>query len=463
MKPPLRARPVWLGLLAALALPRVIAAQAPPPDRAALQAAIDSIALAPIRAGTAAGMSIAVVRGEDPILMRGYGSADLEFAVPMPDRAIYEIGSLTKQFTAAAILQLVEQGLVRLDADITDYLPDYPTRGVRISIRRLLDHTSGIPNFTGLPDIDVLMRQKLPPDSIVAAFKDLPLDFQPGDGQSYSNSGYFLLGLVIEQVSGQSYADYVSNNLFRRAGMTDSRYCSENAVMRRRAHGYAVDSTGFVRAAYLDHTWPFSAGSLCSTVEDLVAWTRALHHGGILGPAALREMTTPDTLNDGTRLRYAKGLSVTEFNGHLAIAHMGGINGFMSQLSYFPEADLTIAVLVNTEGPTVPEALAAEIADLVLPPRPPRPQPLDIAPSLVTGVYRRSGANDLTVASDSLGLTVRVGSGAARRLIYAGNLTFLRYRTVYRFLRVGDAITAVRRDAVYSNSLYRKDDGTTPG
>lgn len=458
MRRPALVLTLWLGLAATPIGARVVAAQVP--RRARLGAAIDSIALAPIRAGKVAGMSVAVVRGRDTIRMRGYGFADLEFDVPTPDRAIYEIGSVTKQFTAAAILQLVERGLVRLDADVTEYLPGYPSHGARISIRQLLNHTSGIHNYTDIPSIHVLMRQQLPRDSIVAVFKELPLDFPPGDRLSYTNSAFFLLGMVIERVTGRPYAEYVRDSLFHRAGMADSRYCSENAVVRRRAHGYDMDSTGLVRAAYLDQVWPFSAGSLCSTVGDLVAWTRALHHGGILGPAAYRELITPDTLNDGTRLRYAKGLAVAEAGGHLVIGHGGAINGFLSELRYYPEADLTIVVLMNTLGPVGPGSVVTAIADRILPPRPPAPRALDVAPQLLAGTYRGSGPDSqtvVTIAGDSLGLTARVDTGAVDRLTYLGDLKFADGRTVYRFARVGDAITAVRRDAVYANAEFRRE------
>ncbi len=408
-------------------------------------------------------MSVAVVQGKDTIVMRGYGLADLEFDVPTPERATYEIGSLTKQFTAAAVLQLVEQGRVRLDAPITDYLPNYPMHGANVTVRHLLNHTSGIHNYTDLPGFGVMTRKKLSRDSIVAVFKDLPLDFPPGEAMSYSNSAFFLLGVLIEQVSGQSYATYIHDHLFARAGMSDSRYCSENAVVKGRAHGYDTDSTGLVQAAYIDQNWPFSAGSICSTVGDLVAWTWALHHGTMLSPAAYRELITPDTLNDGTRLRYAKGLSVAEFNGHMAFEHVGGISGFLSELRYYPETELTIAVLMNTTGPNGPVEVANTIADRLLPPRPIVAHKLDIRPGIVIGTYRGSGPDSqtvLSVARDSQGLTVQVDTGKASLLTYVGNLTFADGRTLFRFYRTGDVVSAVRMDEVYGNALFRRAKGT---
>jgi CubicO group peptidase (beta-lactamase class C family) len=456
-----RLRTAWTVAFLATALPAITTAQTSARD--ALRSAIDSIASAPIKEGKVAGMSVVVVQGNDTIIMRGYGLADLELDVPTPDRASYEIGSVTKQFTAAAILRLVEQGRVRLDAAITDYLPEYPTHGARITVRHLLNHTSGIHSYTSLPNFMVLTRKKMPRDSIVAAFKDLPLDFQPGEAMSYSNSAFFLLGVLIEKVSGRSYASYIHDSLFARAGMPDSRYCSENAVVKRRAHGYDTDSTGLVLAAYLDQSWPFSAGGLCSTVGDLAAWTRALHHGGILGPAAYRELISADTLNDGTRLRYAKGLAIAEIHGHPAIAHAGGIPGFLSELRYYPEADLTIAVLMNTIGPKDPQEVANAIADRLLPARPAVAHRLDVKPESVVGQYRGTGPDSqtvLTFARDLQGLTVQVDTGKTNSLTYTGNLTFAQGQTLFRFLKTGDGINAVRRDEVYGNTLFRRDGGT---
>ncbi len=456
-----RLRTAWTVAFLATALPAITTAQTSAFD--ALRSAIDSIASAPIKEGKVAGMSVVVVQGNDTIIMRGYGLADLELDVPTPDRANYEIGSVTKQFTAAAILQLVEQGRVRLDAAITDYLPEYPTHGARITVRHLLNHTSGVHSYTSLPGFMDLTRKKMPRDSIVVAFKDLPLDFEPGEAMSYSNSGFFLLGVLIEKVSGRSYASYIHDSLFVRAGMPDSHYCSENAVVKRRAHGYDTDSTGLVLAAYLDQSWPFSAGGLCSTVGDLVAWTRALHHGGILGPAAYRELITADTLNDGTRLRYAKGLAIAEIHGHLAIAHGGGIPGFLSELRYYPEADLTIAVLMNTVGPKGPQEVANAIADRLLPARPVVAHRLDVKLESVVGQYRGTGPDSqtvLTFARDSQGLTVQVDTGKTNSLTYTGNLTFAQGQTLFYFLKRGDGINAVRQDEVYGNTLFRRVGGT---
>ena len=291
----------------------------PTRDRGRLIAAIDSLAAEALKGGQVAGLSIAVVRERDTLLLKGYGKADLELDVPTPDRGIYEIGSVTKQFTAVAILQLQEQGKLSLDDELTKYLPSYPMQGHRVTLRRLLDHTSGIAGYTELPDFDAVSVRALPRDSLVALFSAKPFAFAPGEAEVYNNSAYFLLGLIIEKVSGIPYEKYVQQYLFARAGMADSRYCSNRDVVARRVHGYDFDNGRLTLAKYLDFTWPYAAGSLCSTAGDLVAWTRALHGGRLLGPAAYRELITPGTLTDGTRLRYAKGVVVDSVAGHRAI------------------------------------------------------------------------------------------------------------------------------------------------
>lgn len=381
--------------------------------------------------------------------------------MPTPERAIYEIGSLTKQFTAAAILQLQEQGKLSLDDEVTRYLPDYPTHGHRITIRRLLDHTSGIRGYTELPEFGTFSMRKLPRDSLVALFGAKPLDFVPGEAMVYSNSAYFLLGLVIEKVSEVPYEEYVRKNLFERAGMRDSRYCSERAVVKRRAHGYDMSPLGLLRAAYLDHTWPYSAGSLCSTAWDLVAWNQALHGGQILSSDSYRELITPGTLNDGTRLRYAKGLVVDSMLGRRVIHHGGGINGFLSDLKYFPDDTLTIAVLINTAGPVAPGAISRSIAELILGKRSQARVPFRGRVEDYVGEYRGVGRGRelvVKIAADSAGkgLTVQVGDAAPSPLVYLGGETFERESARFSFVREGGSVTKLGADLVSVYSILKR-------
>lgn len=418
-------------------------------DRARFAAAVDSIVAAALKPGASAGAAVAVVRGADTLVLRSYGYADVEFDVPMPERAVFEIGSVTKQFTAAAVLQLAEQGKLSLDDDLTKYLPGYPTRGQRVTVRRLLDHTSGIRSYTEVPGFEAMQARKLPRDSLVALFAAEPFDFAPGAEMSYNNSAFFLLGLIVERVSGTSYADYVRRNLFDRAGMPDSRYCGERAVFRRRAHGYQPDSTGLARAAYMDHTWPFAAGSLCSTVNDLVAWNAALHGGRVLGPRAYAELVTPGTLADGTRLRYAKGLAVDSALGRRRLHHSGGIYGFVSELAYYPDDRTSVVVLLNTSGSASPPAMALAIAEALY--GRPAPRAGRFAGDLAqfAGDYRGAKPGPtVRVAVDSGALTLRTATGAAAPLRYVGGDTFEAGSGRYTFLRDGGRVTRVRADNV---------------
>ncbi|MDP7608703.1 MAG: serine hydrolase domain-containing protein [Candidatus Marinimicrobia bacterium] len=338
--------------------------------------AIDDIANEAMNTGKVAGISVGVAYG-DSEFFKGYGKADLELDVATPDNAIYEIGSVTKQFTAASIIKLAEEGKIDLNADIRKYLgrdtefPDkkgYNTQGHIIPVIRLLDHTSGIKGYTEMPSARPLFVQDLPRDSLVSLFSEHPFDFPPGEQMIYNNSAYFLAGLIIEKVSGKTYADYVEENFFKPLGMDNSSYCSNQAIWKNRAHGYDTDKEtgGMIHKGYIVHSVPYAAGSLCSTVRDLVKWNQALHKGGILSNSVYRQMITPGQLNDGTVLRYAQGLSLTKVANRKAIHHGGGINGFLSQSLYFPEEDLTVVVLVNTAGPISPSQLAENIATKIL-------------------------------------------------------------------------------------------------
>jgi CubicO group peptidase (beta-lactamase class C family) len=431
-------------ILASLPCASDVCAQSTP----RIAAAVDSLAVDALKGGQAAGLSIAVVHGRDTLVLKAYGKADLELDVPTPDRAVYEIGSVTKQFTAVAMLQLAEQGKLSLDDELTKYLPRYPVQGHRVTLRRLLDHTSGIPGYTEMPEFGPISVRTLPRDSLVDIFAAKPFGFAPGEAQVYNNSAYFLLGLIIEKVSGLSYENYVQRYLFDRAGMPDSHYCSNTAVVPRRAHGYDFNGGRLQLASYVDFTWPYSGGSLCSTAGDLVAWTRAMHGGTLLGSAAYRELITPGTLNDGTRLRYAKGLSVDSILGHHVIEHDGGIPGFRTELAYFPDDTLTVAVLINTEGPVDPARIAQSIAALILGDRTPKPVAFRGHTADYVGEYRGVGRGRelvLKVAADTAnGLTLAVRDGPARRLEYGGGETFREGRARYTFVRDAGRVTKLR-------------------
>ncbi len=342
---------------------RPAAAQAPGtarPAAASLARVADSIAAEAVRDGRAVGVSLAVLRGEDTVLVRGYGAADAEAGTPVTPATVFRIGSVTKQFTAAAIMRLAEAGRLSLDDTIGAHLPGYPTQGHTVTIRHLLNHTSGIRSYTAMPAWRQRMTERLHPDTLVALFAAEPFDFAPGEAWAYNNSGYFLLGRIIERVSGMPYAEYLRTELYPRAGLRETRYCPDAPVTPGDAVGYASAAPP-ARSAPLSMTSPYAAGALCSTARDLVRWERALAAGRVVSPASYAAMTTPDTLRDGSRLTYGFGLGIGQLAGRRLVAHNGGINGFGAHLAGVPAESLTVAVLVNTEGGT-----ADRITELVL-------------------------------------------------------------------------------------------------
>jgi len=427
----------------------------------ALIAKIDSIVEAPIKAGKVAGASIAVVKGTDTIAVKAYGKASLELDVPTPPHAIYQIGSVTKQFTAAAIMQLVAEGKINLDDDFTKYLPDYNTHGRKITVGQLLNHTSGIKGYTEMPQFRLIGIQHLPKDTLVKLVENEPFDFEPGAEETYNNSAFFLAGLIIEKVSGLSYADYVQKNLFDKAGMKDAHYCSERVIHPRDVEGYDTDSTGMILKGYIDHTWPYAAGSLCSSAIDLVAWDQALHGGKILDPATYQEYIKPGHLSDGTQLRYAKGLAVSKVLGHRALHHGGGINGFLSENIYFPDDSLAVVVLFNTAGPASPDAAARAIAEAILGKPADETKPFDGDLSQFAGTYTGNGRGrptELTVSVDAGKLMAKMPfADSAQALGYLGSDTFGGPNDLhFIFRRQGDKVTGLDLDAAYGYNRLKK-------
>jgi CubicO group peptidase (beta-lactamase class C family) len=326
-------------------------------DTRALVRYVDSVATAAIAAQRTAGVSVAVVKNGRTILAKGYGFADLENDVPATAQTVYRIGSVTKQFTSAAIMRLVEQGKLSLDDTLQKFFPSFPAQGNRVTVRHLLNHTSGIKSYTSLgPKWARVMRLDLAPDSVVALFANEPYDFKPGDAYRYNNSGYFLLGMIIEKLSGKTYAQHLQDELFTPLGLKSTVYCDQAPLIKHRAQGYATrPGGGFINAEPLSMTQPYAAGSLCSTVNDLVVWTQALAGGKVVSPASYTLMTTPGLLNDGKPLTYGFGLGTGMLGGHRQVSHNGGINGFISEVHHYPDDSVITVVLTNTGALTAIE------------------------------------------------------------------------------------------------------------
>jgi CubicO group peptidase (beta-lactamase class C family) len=288
--------------------------------------------------------SVLVGRDHRVLLSKGYGFANLEWNIPNTPQTKFRLGSVTKQFTAACILLLEERGKLKTSDPVSTYMPDAPAAWSKVTLFHLLTHTSGIPSFTGFADYSSLEPFPTTPEKLVARFRDKPLEFQPGEKWNYSNSGYVLLGWLIEKISGEPYARFVQENIFTPLGMKDSGYDSNSAIIPRRASGYKRGKDGPEHAGYIDMSIPLSAGALYSTAEDLWRWEEALFGGKLLSEASLRKMTTPFLNN------YAFGLFVTDTQGHRAILHGGGIEGFNTSVSYYPDEKLSVIVLANLNG-----------------------------------------------------------------------------------------------------------------
>jgi CubicO group peptidase (beta-lactamase class C family) len=296
--------------------------------------------------------SVLVAREGKVLVSQGYGYANLEWRIPNTPATKFRLGSITKQFTAASILLLEERGKLSIDDPVKKHLPDAPAAWDQVTIFHVLTHTSGIPSFTSFPDYRTSKLMSTPVEKIVASFRDKPLEFQPGEKWNYSNSGYVLLGYLIEKISGRTYEQFIQENIFSPLGMKDSGYDSNRSVIPARASGYSPSPDGPVNAEFIHMSIPHGAGALYSTTEDLLRWTEGLFGGKLLAPASLEKMTTP-VKND-----YGLGIAIrTSLKGRRVIDHAGGIEGFNTTLAYYPDSKLIIAVLANLNGNA-----AAEIA-----------------------------------------------------------------------------------------------------
>jgi CubicO group peptidase (beta-lactamase class C family) len=301
--------------------------------------------------------SVLVARDSQVLLDRGYGFANREWLIPNDGDTKFRLGSVTKQFTAVAIMILNERGLVDLDAPVKTWLPDAPAAWNQVTVRRLLAHTAGVPNFTSFNDFQAQKTLPVTVAGLIARFRDRPLDFQPGEGRKYSNSGYVLLTAIIEKASGKSYADFLAETVFKPLGMSDSGYDTHAAILPHRASGYAPAPGGVINADYWDMSIPQGAGGLYSTTHDLLKWEQGLFGGRLLRPASLTLLTTP------VRDQYAFGLFVVRSGGNTTIAHSGGLDGVNTYMAYDPDRRVTVIVLGNLNGPA-PDSLGASLLAL---------------------------------------------------------------------------------------------------
>lgn len=281
------------------------------------------------------------------IYQKGFGMADIEANLPASPAIVFRVGSITKQFTAIAILQLYEQGKLNLTDEIQKYVPDFPLHPQKITIQNLLTHTSGIKNLTEIEGQEI-KQTPYTAKELIDLFKNKPLDFQTGEKYSYSNSGYILLGYIIEKVSGITYADYIKSNIFDKLGMKDAGYDNSASIIKNRARGYDLDTTyKLVNATYLNTSFPFSAGGLIMTVGDYFKWHEGLLTNQLIKKETFQKAMEPFQLNDKTYTKYGYGWAFGDVLGSKSVEHGGHINGFNCKETYLPQEDILVITFSN--------------------------------------------------------------------------------------------------------------------
>jgi CubicO group peptidase (beta-lactamase class C family) len=278
------------------------------------------------------------------IYEKAYGLADQELNVNTNLKSMYQVGSITKQFTACGILLLAEEGKLRLDDRLSRFFPGFP-KGDSVTIHMLLTHTSGLKNTGDLNGFNE--RLPIEKDSMVELIKKQEYLFSPGTHWEYSNCGYFLLGYIIEKVTGQAYSDYILENVIKKAGLRNTFINRWDTILPNRVKGYEKVTAGWKNAVHISMEGPYSAGAMISNVEDLYAWNKALYSNKVISASSLKKMTAP------FMSEYGYGLGVDTFHGHIRVWHGGGIRGFTSCLEHFPEDSVDVVVLSNNENNSI--------------------------------------------------------------------------------------------------------------
>lgn len=349
-------------ILATVIFTCCVAAQAQTQNDAELSKRVDALAQK-LLTHPVVGISVAIARDGHVIFARGYGMANLQHSVPVTPETVFHIDSISKNILSAVVLQLVEQHKIDLDADVTKYVPEAPTHGRPVTVRQLLNHTSGIFSFTSLPEAEANERRDLTHDQLLALIKNKPADFEAGAAWRYNNSAFYLAGMVVERVTGKEYGEYVREQVFKPLGMNSAQMCDARTVVPHLASGYDRDKGSVVNAAFLSWKLPFAAGAICATATDLLKWQAALDDGRVLSPSSLKLMRAPTVLSDGTVIDYGLGTRLGMLDGHRVLGHTGSGGGFANALESFPDDHLTVVVLTNMEvGANLPLALAAAIA-----------------------------------------------------------------------------------------------------
>jgi CubicO group peptidase (beta-lactamase class C family) len=394
-----------------------------------LTAEFDKITLPEFKPEEPGGVILIAQKGRI-IYKKAFGMANLELNVPMKTEMVFNIASMTKQFTAVAVLQLAEQGKLSLQDEITKYLPDYPVNGQKITIENLLTHTAGIPGSeqAAITRLQGERRWITLPE-IINTFKNRPLDFVPGTKMVYSNNGYILLGAIIEKVSGASYREYLEKNLFKPAEMTATLFGDDYIIVKNRAASYVYSrqESRFFNALNGKVEMAYSAGAIQSTADDLFKWNRALLSHKLIKKESLEKAQTEYKLPGGKGANYGYGWFIGNIHGSPIIEHGGNMGGFMSHAIYLPREDIFVAVFYNFRSPArLPEFLAGDLAALAIN-KPYNIKEIALDENLLksyVGVYEEEGVERLLTVENGKLYYQRVGANKMLMRPYAKDKFF---------------------------------------
>jgi CubicO group peptidase (beta-lactamase class C family) len=375
------------------------------------------------------GAAVIVTEGGKTVYERGRGLANVETKTPITPDTVFRIGSITKQFSAAVLLQLIHEGKLSLDDPLSKFLPDYPQPGASATVRELLNHTSGIQSYTDIPGwmVEANTNRPYTTQQLIDVFKDKPQVTKPGETWAYNNSGYILVGAIIEKVTGKPWYQAVHDRIAVPLHLTTLRYGTAESTTPNMAFGYAIGDDGKAGASpKIDMSVPGAAGALIGTVGDLATWANALHHGRVLDAGSYKAMITPTKTSDGKEWPYGFGMALGDIRGHPTIGHDGGIFGFITSSIYVPEKDVFVAVFVNSLPPkTEPGMVASKLAMLAI--GDPFPvfhaQPVDVkAVQPFLGVYKIEGGDAERMFFEKDGkLYTRRSGGSDTQVFPAGN------------------------------------------
>jgi len=344
------------------------------------------------------------------IYKKAFGKANLELNVPMNTNNVFRIGSITKQFTAIAILQLMEKGKLDVQDEITKFIPGYPVQGSKITIEHLLTHTSGIRDYTSIKDSTQRYKTDFTPAEMMTYFQNQPIRFAPGTRYEYSNSNYFLLGYIIEKITGKTYQQYLKENFFQPLGMTSSFYGNDTMIIKNRASGYTKSEKGLENTAAISMTQPYAAGAILSTVEDLFKWQQAVQSYKLVKKETLEKAFTRYKLANGKESNYGYGWRFGFIQQESSIWHGGLINGFMSMEMYLPKEDVYVVVLSNCDCKS-PEIATAKLAAVAIG-KPYAYREITVADSVLqtyAGVYENENGDQRVISVENGKLYTQVG------------------------------------------------------